>query len=59
MFLSKTDNGHVLKRYMPSYVLKMSMCFRFLLRPFQGRKVNFTNSKTLVDVATDRDARYL
>ena len=25
----------------------------------QGRKINFTNSKTLVDVATDRDARYL
>ena len=25
----------------------------------QGRNINFTNAKTVVDVATDRDTRYL
>ena len=36
-----------------------NLAIQRICRDLQGRKINFTNSNTLVGVATDRGARYL
>ena len=38
---------------------QMYYCHNVFYCDLKGRQINFTISKTLVDVATDRDARYL
>ena len=49
-----------LESFMLTHSEKLTLTTLFALDcDLQGRKINFTNSRTLVGVATDRGARYL